>query len=84
MAEIEGKLLTCDVCGESVFLKYVETKDYDGGFTHLRTFEKKPEGWTYINPFKHEVQLCPSCAERIKAAIESAVSKIQGETKQDG
>ena len=24
MAEVEGKLLTCDLCGATVFLKYVE------------------------------------------------------------
>lgn len=77
MAETEGKLLTCDLCGATVFLKYIETKDYDGGFTRLRTFEKKPAGWTFIHAFKYNVQLCPSCAKRIEAAIESVVSEIR-------
>ena len=46
MATIEGENLVCDVCGRTVFLKYIETKEYDGGYTMVRVYEEKPEGWT--------------------------------------
>ena len=39
MAETEGKLLTCDLCGATVLLKYVN----DG----IRKHEDPPEGWGY-------------------------------------
>lgn len=79
MATIEGENLVCDVCGRTVFLKYIETKEYDGGFTHLRHYEDKPEGWTYTHLLKRTVDLCPSCAERIKAEIENVLREIQEE-----
>ena len=79
MATIEGENLVCDVCGRTVFLKYIETKEYDGGYTMVRVYEEKPEGWTYTHLFKRTVDLCPSCAERIRTEIESVLRKIQEE-----
>ena len=82
MAEIEGKLLTCDLCGATVFLKYVETKVYDGGFTHVRTFEKKPDGWqTWYVSNVISSMLCPSCNERMREALLACIGKIKGEDK---
>lgn len=80
MAETEGMMLTCDLCGKSVFLKYLETKDYDGGFTHVRHYEDKPEGWQtwHVTNVIHSA-LCPSCNERMQEALLACVSGIKGE-----
>lgn len=77
MAETEGKLLTCDVCGRTVFLKYVKTEEYDGGFTKVCRYEDKPDGWGSMLLWKYRT-LCPSCVERIGAAIDAAISEIKG------
>lgn len=84
MAETEGKMLTCDLCGATVFLKYVETKDYDGGFTRLRTFEKKPEGWqTWHVSNVISSTLCPSCNKRMQEALLACISEIRWKADQD-
>lgn len=78
MAEQEGKLLTCDLCGETVFLKYLETKDYDGGFTCVREYEKKPSGWqTWIVIGVIHSTLCPSCNERMQEALLACINGIK-------
>lgn len=80
MAETEGKLLTCDLCGKTVFLKYVETKAYDGGYTRDRRYEDKPDGWQawhVSNVIKS--MLCPSCNERMQEALLACVRKIREE-----
>lgn len=81
MAETEGKLLTCDLCGKTVFLKYVETKAYDGGYTHVRRYEDKPDGWQawHVSNVINSM-LCPSCNERMQEALLACVRKI-GEEK---
>lgn len=81
MSEVEGKLLTCDVCGKTVFLKYVGDGETDGGFTRWRKYEDKPEGWSVSYGFG---TLCPSCAKRIRTAIDNAVSEIRGEHELSG
>lgn len=77
MSEVEGKNLVCDVCGRTVFLKYVKTDEYDGGFTKIRRYEDKPAGWNSMLVWKYRT-LCPSCAERIGAAIDAVISEIKG------
>ena len=81
MAETEGKLLTCDLCGKTVFLKYVETKAYDGGYTRVRRYEDKPDGWQvwHVSNVINSM-LCPSCNERMQEALLACVRKI-GEEK---
>lgn len=76
MSEVEGKLLVCDVCGKTVFLKYVGDGKGDGGFTRWRKYEDRPEGWGRFATFS---MLCPSCFKRIRTAIDSAVSEIREE-----
>ncbi len=79
MAEVEGKLLTCDLCGETVFLRYIETEDYDGGFTRVRKHENKPDGWqTWHVSNVICSTLCPSCNERMQDALLACISGIKG------
>lgn len=82
MSEVEGKLLTCDLCGEAVFLKYLETKQYDGGFTKERRYEDRPDGWQtwHVANVIHST-LCPSCNERMQKALLACVNEIKGDGK---
>lgn len=58
MAEVNGKLVICDRCGKTVFLKCTGEKEMDGGFTRWNTFEPLPTTWGR----HHEVgTLCPDC-----------------------
>lgn len=84
MAEFEGKNLVCDLCGRSVFLKYIGEGESDGGFTKWRKYEEKPKGWSSMSCVRFIFpNVCPSCAERIEDAIESVVNEIRKES-QDG
>lgn len=74
MSEVEGKLLTCDVCGETVFLKYVGDGESDGGFTRRRKYEDRPEGWGMFDVYG---MLCPSCSDAIWSAVRAKVSEIR-------
>lgn len=47
MSETIGKRIECDRCGKTLFLKYIGTKEFDGGFTKVSEFEQKPETWVY-------------------------------------
>ena len=61
MAEVKGKLLTCQRCGKSVFLKLIGKNHYDGGYTVTDKHEPRPSGWeTYSIP-KVYTDLCPTC-----------------------
>jgi hypothetical protein len=78
VAEEEGKLVTCDLCGATVFLRCVETREYDGGFSRVRTFEKKPDGWqTWHVSNVISSTLCPSCNERMQEALLACIGRIK-------
>ena len=76
MAEVEGKLLTCDLCGETVLLKYVG----DG----IRKYEDIPDGWGswHVGDIIHSF-LCPDCNQRMQEALLACVSVIKGECQDD-
>lgn len=49
MSEAKGKLLTCDRCGKTTFLKFIESGCYDGGFgDRYEKFEDQPDTWSYV------------------------------------
>lgn len=54
-----GKMITCDRCGENVFLKIIDTKVTDGGYTKSDVYESKPENWG--RDTERGRDLCPSC-----------------------
>lgn len=61
MSEKSGKLITCDRCGETLFLKYtgeVGLSNYAGPGTRS-TYEDLPKTWMHNSGFGH---LCPFCA----------------------
>ena len=64
--EKRGLLVTCDRCGESIFLEYKDTAAFDGGYTKVDKFEKRPDRWT-----NHEGKtLCPSCTNAYEEMME--------------
>lgn len=61
-----GKMITCDRCGQTVFCKTTGEGERDGGYTRWNTFEEA-EGWTY----EYKIgDLCPQCTEEYKKLIE--------------
>ena len=40
MSSVNGRLATCDICGESVFLKCVGEGETVGGYTRWNKFEE--------------------------------------------
>ena len=82
MAEVEGKLVFCEVCGQSVFLKCVGEEWADGGYTKWRKYEEMPEGWNNRLLWDPRL-LCPSCAERIGAAIDATIQEIRGDSENE-
>lgn len=73
MSEQIGKIITCDRCGKTVFLKHTGTT-LDAGWSRIDNFEKRPEGWGY-HADKELGLLCPEC--------ESAYQKVIRKFKQD-
>ena len=72
MAEVKGKLCSCDRCDKTVFLKCTGEGSSDGGFTRWNTFETFPEGW----PYHREVgSLCPSCNEEYTKLLKNFMKK---------
>jgi ribosomal protein S27AE len=65
MSTQTGKLVTCDRCGATVFLKRTGEGEADGGYTKWDKFDKLPEGWGYE---KHK-DLCPACNAVFEAFI---------------
>lgn len=59
MSEIVGKRVICDRCEKEVFVKYVKSDYYDGGFTRSDSYEKLPDGW-YHGVFGNHTR-CPEC-----------------------
>lgn len=58
MAEMNGKLIICDRCGETAFLKCAGEGELDGGYTRWNKFEPEPDGWDYHSEIG---RLCPGC-----------------------
>lgn len=76
MSEVNGKLQSCDRCGETVFLKVIGEGEADGGFTRWNKFEEAPEGWER----RFEVGLlCPKCSEEYKKLLERFMNLIEEE-----
>lgn len=82
MSEITGTLITCDVCKEKVFLKFLERRETDGGHTQYGVYEDLPEGWCE-NSYKifgedlHVSHLCPECRKKMLSALERTREEIQ-------
>ena len=69
MSTQPGKMIKCDRCGKTIFLKLLEEKDHDmdGGYTRwtTQTYEDKPANWktVYFATSWSGNDLCPDCYE---------------------
>lgn len=70
--ECEGKQLTCDRCGTTVFLKRLDDKCVDGGCTIVEQFEKPDKGWLY----REGKDLCPACAIKFTALVKHFLTHV--------
>lgn len=73
MAEVKGKIVSCDRCGAHVFSRTTGEGEADGGFTRWNNFEKLPDGWDLVavpkslgwvgcgNAYNGYLQVCPDC-----------------------
>lgn len=76
MTAIEGKMLTCDVCGKSLFLKFVGKREADGGYTKWREYENA-DGWTSVRVGKISLgNVCPKCDELLQNALLKCIDEI--------
>ena len=67
MAKVNGRIYSCDRCGDQIFVKVVGEREMDGGFTRYNTFEEMPEGWGYDRCV--EMDLCPKCKQELDSLI---------------
>lgn len=72
MAEVKGKLVSCDRCDTKIFLKCTGEGETDGGFTRWNKFETFPEGWEYHTEVG---RLCPACNEKYKALVNTFMTE---------
>lgn len=72
MAEHLGKLVECDRCGKTCFLNYTGTEAFDGGYTKVDLFEKKPDGW---GRHSDTGTLCDECEARYWSFIKRFMTK---------
>lgn len=72
MSEKIGKLLSCDRCGKKVFLRYINTNTYDGGYSKVDNFEKQPEGWVVGWGVG---MLCPECHAKYDDLVDTFMNE---------
>ena len=78
MAVFEGKLVTCDLCGESIFIKRTGVQELSGGFERNWTYEPMPNEWRQSWVKRYDTR-CPNCSRRINAVIDAEIERIKGE-----
>ena len=74
MPEVNGKLVTCERCINTVFLKCTGEGEADGGYTRWNKFEPYPAGWRYCPDIG---RLCPNCSAEYKVLLSNFISKRQ-------
>lgn len=74
MADVNGKLVSCDRCGTQIFLKCTGEGETDSGFTRWNMFETFPQGWEQ----HYEVGLlCPECNEKYKELVNTFMTEVR-------
>lgn len=72
--EALGKLIGCDRCGKTVFLKTTGEKELDDGWTRYATFESPPDGWSYYSDVG---RLCPQCSGAYQDIMKRFMDNIE-------
>lgn len=66
MGARKGKLITCDRCGATLFLKFLGTEDgsnYGGAYDK---YDPLPDDWMYQTCAGY---MCPECAKQFKTFV---------------
>lgn len=58
MGQEEGRMTTCDRCGETIFSPKTGVVETDGGYGRYDKYQSLPEGWERQPAVGF---LCPSC-----------------------
>lgn len=80
MAEVYGKKLICDRCGDSIFLERTQDSESGSDLTRYERYENRPDDWkgVYLNPFGTKLSLlCPSCSEEFKIALNTYMAGFE-------
>lgn len=76
-----GILLTCDRCGQTIFLKRLCTESADGGYTNLDKYEDRPEGWCTVDKSMSSAikstHLCPDCSKKLANILDQFWSNAE-------
>lgn len=62
----KGKLVICDRCGETVFLKYIKTEGGSNYGSDYDVYDNLPEDWLHETGIGY---LCPHCANEFRKWI---------------
>ena len=68
MAEMIGKIRTCDRCGKAVFLQKTGEKILDGGYTSNEIHEEAKD-WDLVTTHNGVKNLCPECADEYQQIL---------------
>lgn len=77
MSSCNGRLLTCNRCGKTTFLKHIGTGETDGGWTHWDKFEPAA-GWDMISGLG---DVCPDCKAEYNKVFEEYRNGCRREEK---
>ena len=77
MGSETGLLLTCDRCGDQVFLRKTGQTVTDGGYTRRDDFEAAPE-WKYYSDVRR-ITMCPRCSQQYKDLFERFMKEVEYE-----
>lgn len=78
--KVNGRLYTCDRCGETEFFKHITDKETDGGFTRWNEFEKA-NGWGNKSIQEDFLDLCPKCFEEYCEKLKQFETSFIGNSK---
>lgn len=70
MNEQIGKICRCDRCDNEIFLKYIKTEAFDGGFTKENFFEAYPSTWKWYSFNGKSHRFCDKCSSSLDAFLE--------------
>ena len=79
MSDIKGKLITCNRCGETVFVKLIGKDYFDGGYSSRDKFEEPPEGWQTWICIEQYTCLCPECYKEWQEVRKKFFAKLMKE-----